>query len=60
MPCCDDAVEEIDSAACYFISIDLDTGYWQVVADEGARTRLAFFTPDGKKWWKVMPMGALN
>ena len=38
----------------------MDSGYWQVVAELEARSRLAFFTPTGKKQWKVMPMGALN
>ena len=32
----------------------------EVVAEEEARERLAFFTPDGKRRWKVMPMGYLN
>jgi hypothetical protein len=60
MPRCDDAVKDIDTEAKYFIAIDLDSGYWQILAEKEARTRLAFFTPDGKKRWKVMPMGALN
>ena len=60
MPRCDDAVEDIDTEAKFFIAIDLDSGYWQILAEKEARTRLAFFTPDGKKRWKVMPMGALN
>ena len=56
----DDTGEDIDTEAKYFIAIDLDSGYWQVVAEKEAREKLAFFTPDGKKRWKVMPMGALN
>ena len=32
----------------------------QVVVEEEARERLAFFTPNGKIRWKSMPMGALN
>ena len=60
IPRCDDAVEDIDTEAKYFIVIDLDSGYWQVVAEKEAREKLDFFTPDGKKRWKVMPMGALN
>ena len=38
----------------------MDIFYCQVVAEEEACERLAFFTPDGKRRWKVMPMGALN
>ena len=60
IPRCDDAVEEIDTQARYFISIDLDSGYWQVRASKNARERLAFFTPDGKKTFCRMPMGAVN
>jgi hypothetical protein len=44
----------------FFIAIDLDSGYWQVVVEKEAREKLAFFTPGGKKRRKVMPMGMLN
>ena len=40
--------------------MDLDSGYWQIEAEESARPKLAFFTPSGKKTWTVMPMGATN
>ena len=57
---CDDAVQYIDTEAEYFILVDMDSGYWQVVSEEESRERLAFFTPDGKRRWKVMPMWSLN
>ena len=38
----------------------MDIGYFQVVSEEEAHERLAFFTPDRKRQWKVMPMGDLN
>ena len=60
IPRCDDAVEEIDAEAQYFIVMDMDSGYWQIMAEPEARAKLAFFTPAGKMRWKVMPMGALN
>ena len=60
IPRCNNAVEEIDTEVRYFIAIDLELGYWQVVSEPEARSRLAFFTPNGKKRWQVMPMGALN
>ena len=44
----------------YFISIDLDSSYWQLLADPEVRLRLAFFIFRGKKRWKLMPMLALN
>ena len=53
MPWCDDAVEDIDTEAKYCITINLDSGYWQVVTEKEARVKLTFFTPDGKKIWKV-------
>ena len=49
IPRCNDAVEDIDTEAKFFIAIDLDSGYWQVSAAKKAREKLAFFTPDGKK-----------
>jgi hypothetical protein len=60
IPRCDDAVEDIDSEAKWFIAVDMDSGYWQLVAEPAARAKLAFYTPNGKKRWTVMPMGALN
>lgn len=56
---CDDAVKEIGNAK-YFITMDLDSGYWQVACEERSKAKLAFFTPTGKKRWKTMPMGATN
>ena len=29
---CDDAVQDIDTEGKYFIAVDMDSGYWQVVA----------------------------
>ena len=34
IPRCDDAVEHIDTEAKYFIAVDMDSGYWQVVAEK--------------------------
>ena len=56
---CDDAVKEIGNSK-YFITMDLDSGYWQVPCEEKSRAKLAFFTPTGKKRWTTMPMGATN
>ena len=44
----------------YFIALDMYSGYWQVVSEEEAPERLAFFTSDRKWRWKVMHMGDLN
>ena len=60
IPCCDDALQDIDTEEKYFIDMDMDSGYLQVVEEEEAYERLELFTPDGKWWWKVMHMGDLN
>jgi hypothetical protein len=57
-PRCDDAVRGIRGN--YFITKDLDCGYWQVKLDKMSQEKTAFYVPDGKKHWKVMPMGATN
>ena len=53
---CDDAVEEIGDRE-FTITLDLDSGYWQVKLHKDAKEKTAFFTPEGKKHWNVMPMG---
>ena len=40
--------------------MDLDSGYWQIETEPSSKAKLAFFTPNGKKRWTVMPMGATN
>ena len=35
----------------------MDSEYWQVVAEEGAREILEFFTSYGKWWCRVVSMG---
>ena len=60
MPRCDDAVDEIPPSMMHFASFDLATGYWQIVAAEATRHKLAFYTPEGLYTFDRMPMGALN
>ena len=60
IPLCDDAVHDIDTEAKYFIAVDMDSGYWQVIAEEEACAGLSFFDPAGNRQWKMMPMVALN
>ena len=38
----------------------MDSAYWQVLAEEEARKRLALFTLEGNWRWKVIPMGDLH
>ena len=56
---CDDAVKLIGKSNV-FITLDLDAGYWQVKLHEGLKDKTAFFIPNGKMHWLVMPMGILN
>ena len=55
-----DAVQDIKIEEEHFIDVYMDSGYCQVVSEYQARKRLEFFTLYGKRWWKVVPMGALN
>ena len=52
-------VREIGEAR-FFITMDFDSGYWQVECKDKSKAKLAFFTPNGKKRWRTMPMGASN
>ena len=56
---CDDAARDIGRSK-YFITMDFESGFWQVLLHEDSRDKTAFFVPDGQKRWTVMPMGCLN
>ena len=60
IPCCNNAVHAIYTKAKYFIAVDMDSGYWQLMAEEEACARLSFFDPAGNGQWKVMPMVSLK
>ena len=53
-------MQEIDTEAKYFISLDMGSGYWKVIAKDEAQERLQFFNLYRKQRWKVMTMGALK
>ena len=57
-PRCDDAVEAIFGR--YRIQGDLNCGYWQIKLTDMAKPKTAFFVPEGKKRFLVMPMGCTN
>ena len=38
----------------------MDSEYWKIVVEEEAHKIMVFFSPDGKRKWKVMLMGSLN
>ena len=59
-PCCNEAIDKIPPWAKFFLMMDLNAGYWQVKLEEESCAKLAFFMPNGKKRWMVMPMGFAN
>ena len=56
---CDDAARDIGRSR-HFITMDFESGFWQVLLHEKSRDKTAFFVPGGQKRWTVMPMGCLN
>ncbi len=56
------ASEALDSlaGACWFSTMDLSSGYWQVELDPNDREKTAFNTGSALYQFKVMPMGLTN
>ena len=48
------------SGACYFCSLDLASGYWQVEMSAQSRQKTAFATREGLLEFTVMPFGLCN
>ena len=59
VPRCDDSIRDIGDRQ-YVLTLDLDSGYWQVNMHENSKDKTAFFTPDGKKHFNRLPMGIKN
>ena len=64
IPRCDDAVDCLGTcigSKIHFISLDAKQGYHQVRVRNSDKEKLAFFSPDNKKYtFKVMPFGPTN
>jgi hypothetical protein len=63
IPRCKDAINDFSDSAgrLYFISLDARSGYHQVFVRTCDQDKLAFFSPDGKKYtFSIMPFGPRN
>lgn len=58
-PRCDYSIQDLGPTK-YQIVMDMATGYWQMKMTESSKPKTAFFVPDGKKRFTVMPMGVTN
>lgn len=54
-----DALDSL-SGACWFSTMDLSSGYWQVELEPNDKEKTAFNTGSGLYQFKVMPMGLTN
>ena len=59
LPRIDDTLDAMGEA-CYFSTLDLASGYWQVEVDPRDREKTAFATPFGLHQFRVMPFGLCN
>ena len=59
LPRIDDTLDAL-GGACYFSTLDLASGYWQVEVDSRDREKTGFATPFGLFQFRVMPFGLCN
>jgi hypothetical protein len=53
---CDNAAQKMGNCE-YAITLDYDSGFWQMPIESQSRDKTGFFTPDGKKHYNHLPMG---
>ena len=59
LPRIDDTLDAL-AGSCWFSTLDLASGYWQVELDEEAKHKSAFAVRGGLYQWNVMPFGLCN
>ena len=59
IPRIDDTLDTL-AGSCWFSTLDLVSGYWQVEMSQKDREKTAFCLPDGLFEFKVMPFGLSN
>ena len=59
LPRIDDCLDVL-SGACYFSTLDLSSGFWQVKMEEESAEKTAFVTHCGSYQFNVMPFGLVN
>ena len=59
IPRINDLLDQLGEA-CYFSTLDLAAGYWQIQVDEASQEKTAFVTHQGLFEFRVMPFGLTN
>lgn len=55
----DDTLDQL-AQSCYFTTLDLASGFWQVKLQPASQEKTAFFTPSGLYEFRVIPFGLCN
>lgn len=59
LPCIDDLLDQLGRAR-YFSTLDLASGFWQILMEPSSQEKTAFVMPQGLYEFRVMPFGLTN